>query len=196
MSNALVIHPVPEFIDFLTPAARAVYELPDVGSCLFQFCTCNQGFDSRATPEHMATHDTEKCLGKCEHGKPMCDCHTQLTIPAITMSQKFGVTFLATAVRKTDPVRLRAHAVERLAKSYNIAVEKGFIQHGGLSKACVVELPPDGLEYKYAVFLLPFVKNPVAGKVGWKEALKILNEAVRPPRSNLPCDFFKSEGEV
>lgn len=216
---ALVVQPVPEFANYLTPEARAVYEKPNGTGVLLQRCKCGV-FDARR--EHVPPITEEMGLVEAREIRERHE-GDGVVAAVITMNTVFSVSRLATMADRHSLVRadrlagayLKAakneelekpktafevqyeRTMKKLADAYNKAVELKLIEHGGLCRASIVELTTVDLSERWVMFLMPYVKLPdseTAAKETWKEQLKRLNDLVLPAGYRQPV--FKSEGEV
>lgn len=212
--SALVLRPALDFVDLLTPEARAIYEQPDGKNVFLQRCRCGALDRGDYLPDPNFKHGRRHCSppwpsqhdpnffklmeGVQEHGGG------KIVATATTMNITFSTTVMALAAFGDKAyTESREIALKRLAKAYNKGVEAGLIDHGGLMKVMEMELLTLDLTRRWVLMAMPYVPMP-SEDFKPREWLAHLNEKVWPtpdePNVKEPrrpwMNFFKFEGQI
>lgn len=206
------IFPVPEFVDYLTLAARAIYDQENGTSTVVVKCRCGALDKGHRLPDPNFSHGRRRCqplapapqTGTADELTAWNEhMEGQVVANVVTMNLTYTVTLMAELVDPKGRSRLRLQIIQRLAAAYNTAVDKGLIVHGNLWGAHEFELNTIDMTKRWTVALLPYVQTP-EGEWKVRERLEALNQVVCPLPPGLPPHYsrmphdriFKNEGEV
>ncbi len=139
----MIVSPVPEFEEALTPEARLIYEKRFLSVVAVNCHTCNEWWASRVGVEPPCTHN---------------DSYAQAT--AMTLGVTYGVTLMAAIVNTPEIAEIwtreRCARAKQLAKVFNSAVEQGLLV-GVIAPPNEVLLPLTSLTEHKSMVIFPLV---------------------------------------